>query len=297
MMAAVAGMTERRTDEARGGSRLSAGALIGPATLIVLLGLLIPIAILFRYSLDRYDQQALMVNAVTADNYIKFITDPYYRTVLFTTVRVALFCTVACLVLGFPLAFVLARTQSRFKNLLVLAIVLPLFVGNAVRSAGWMTLFGNKGMFNSTLLSLGIVDHPVEIMFSETAVIIGLISINMPFMVLTLQSVLEGIDRSLDEAALSLGAGPWNMFWRVIWPLALPGIITGTIMTFILTMNAYATPVLLGGPKFKMMAPLVYEQFQVGNWPFGAAAAFILMTTTFFLTAITGRWMQRRYRR
>lgn len=278
-------------------NHISAGALIGPATVIVLLGLLIPIGILFRYSLDRYDPQALMSNALTLDNYVKFLTDPYYRNVLFTTVRVALLCTLACLVLGFPLAFVLARTRSRFKNLLVLLIVLPLFVGNAVRSAGWMTLFGNKGMFNSALQTLGITDRPLEIMFTETAVIIGLISINMPFMVLTLQSVLEGIDRSLDEAALSLGAGPWSAFWRVIWPLALPGIVTGTIMTFILAMNAYATPVLLGGPKFKMMAPLVYEQFQVGNWPFGAAAAFVLMATTFLLTAITGRWMQRRHRR
>lgn len=295
-MAAVS-TTAGGTEDTRGGSRLAAGTLIGPATLIVLLGLLIPLAILFRYSLDRYDPQALMVSAVTAANYVKFLTDPYYSLVLFTTVRVALFCTVACLVVGFPLAFVLARTQSRFKNLLVLLIVLPLFVGNAVRSAGWMTLFGNKGMFNSVLLSLGIVDQPVEIMFTETAVIIGLISINMPFMVLTLQSVLEGIDRSLDEAALSLGAGPWNTFWRVIWPLALPGVITGTIMTFILAMNAYATPVLLGGPKFKMMAPLVYDQFQLGNWPFGAAAAFILMATTLVLTAITSYWMQRRYRR
>ncbi|NTH16743.1 ABC transporter permease [Agrobacterium rhizogenes] len=294
-MAAGATIKANSVERVQRGHGLSAAALIGPATFIVLLGLLVPILILFRYSLNRYDPQALLIDTVTAENYIKFVTDPYYRAVLLTTVRVALFCTAACLILGFPLAFVLARTRSRFKNLLVLLIVLPLFVGNAVRAAGWMTLFGNKGMFNSTLISLGIVEHPVEIMFSETAVIIGLISINMPFMVLTLQSVLEGIDRSLDEAALSLGAGPWNAFWRVIWPLALPGIITGTIMTFILAMNAYATPVLLGGPKFKMMAPLVYEQFQLGNWPFGAAASFVLMATTLLLTAITSHWMQRRY--
>ena len=276
---------------------LSAAALIGPATLIVAIGLLIPIALLFRYSLNRFEPRVLMVEAVSAQNYLKFVADPYYRAVLFTTIRVALLCTVACLVLGFPLAYVLARTQTRFKNLLVMSIVLPLFIGNAVRAAGWMTLFGSKGLINVSLIALGIVSEPVQIMFTEPAVIIGIVAVNLPFMVLTLQSVIEGIDRSIEEAALSLGAGPWKTFRRVLWPLALPGIVAGAILTFILGMNAYATPVLLGGPQFKMMAPLVFGQFQLGNWPFGAAASFILMVTTLALTAVAGHWMQGRYRR
>jgi putative spermidine/putrescine transport system permease protein len=128
-------------------------------------------------------------------------------------------------------------------------------------------------------------------------VIIGIIAVNLPFMVLTLQSVMEGINRSVEEAAFSLGAPPAQTFCRVLWPLAMPGILAGTILTFILGMNAYATPVLLGGPKFKMMAPLVFGQFQLNNWPFGAAVAFILMTTTLVLTAIASLAMQRRYRR
>jgi putative spermidine/putrescine transport system permease protein len=270
---------------------------MGPATLIIVLGLLIPIVILFRYSLNRFAPRILMVEAITAENYLKFFYDPYYRAVLFATIRVALLCTVACLVLGFPLAYVLARTQTRFKNLLIMSIVLPLFVGNAVRAAGWMTLFGSQGLLNATLIWLGVVSVPVQIMFTEAAVIIGITAVNLPFMVLTLQSVMEGIDRAIEEAALSLGAGPWITFRRVLWPLALPGIIAGTILTFILGMNAYATPVLLGGPEFKMMAPLVFGQFQLGNWPFGAAASFVLMLTTLLLTVVAGRWMQRRYRR
>jgi len=115
--------------------------------------------------------------------------------------------------------------------------------------------------------------------------------------VLTLQSVIEGIDRNVEEAAFSLGAGPFAMFRRVLWPLALPGIIAGTILTFILGMNAYATPVLLGGPKFKMMGPLVFGQFQLNNWPFGAAVSFVLMTATLVLTATANILIQRRYRR
>ena len=216
---------------------------------------------------------------------------------LATTLRVAFICTLACLVMGLPLAYVLARTQSRYKNVLLMLVVLPLFVGNAVRAAGWMTLFGSKGFLNVTLAQSGIISQPLEIMYTENAVIAGIIAVNLPYMVLTLQSVIEGINRNVEEAAFSLGAGPITMFRRILLPLALPGLLAGTILTFILGMNAYATPVLLGGPKFKMMGPLVYGQFQLNNWPFGAAAAFVLMTATLLLTATANILVQRRFRR
>ena len=280
------------------GARTSlAGALVVPATLFVAIGLIGPIALLFRYSLNQFIPGQFMVDGLTIENYVRFFTDQYYVNVLVRTLRVAVICTVVCLIMGFPLAYVMARTQSRFKNLLIMAIVLPLFVGNAVRAAGWMTAFGNRGAFNATLMGLGITDSPIEIMYTETAVLIGIIAVNLPFMVLTLQSVIEGIPRHVEEAAFSLGAGPGAMFRRVLWPLAMPGILAGTILTFILAMNAYATPVLLGGPKFQMMGPLVYGQFaQQNNWPFGGAIAFILMTATLLLTVAANILVQRRYR-
>ena len=278
-------------------SLLSAGALVGPATFVVVLGLLLPLAILFRYSLNQFKPRVMMVEAFTAENYVRFFTDPFYVNIFLTTLRVALICTAVCLLLGFPLAYVLARTQTRYKNVLIMLVVLPLFVGNAVRAAGWMTLFGSKGFLNVTLMKLGVIAEPLQIMFTEGAVIAGIIAVNLPYMVLTLQSVIEGIARNVEEAAFSLGAGPLTMFRRVLWPLALPGIIAGAILTFILGMNAYATPVLLGGPKFKMMGPLVYGQFQLNNWPFGAAISFILMTATLVLTAAANLAVQRRYRR
>jgi putative spermidine/putrescine transport system permease protein len=284
-------------EEGRSGSLLSAGVLIGPATVIVAVGLLLPIAILFRYSLNQFKPRVMMVEAITLENYVKFFTDPFYTNIFFTTLRVAALCTVVCLVLGFPLAYVLARTQTRYKNLLIMLVVLPLFVGNAVRAAGWMTFLGSKGFLNTLLIDLGFISEPVQFMFTEGAVIVGIIAVNLPYMVLTLQSVIEGIDRHVEEAAFSLGAGPVAMFRRVLWPLALPGIIAGTILTFILGMNAYATPVLLGGPKFKMMGPLVFGQFQLNNWPFGAAVSFVLMTATLVLTATANILIQRRYRR
>ena len=289
--------TAPQRDETTRASFLSAATLVGPATVFVALGLLVPLMILFRYSLNRFEPRRMMVEAFSAENYLKFFSDPFYISVFWTTVKVAGICTVACLVMGLPLAYVLARTQTRFKNILIILVVLPLFVGNAVRAAGWMTVLGNKGFLNVTLMDLGIIDAPLQMMYTEGAVIAGIIAVNLPYMVLTLQSVIEGINRALEEAAFSLGAGPYEMTKRVLLPLALPGLLAGTILTFILGMNAYATPVLLGGPKFKMMGPLVFGQFQLNNWPFGAATAFVLMAATLILTATANIMVQRRYRR
>jgi putative spermidine/putrescine transport system permease protein len=290
------GATQLKADQAST-SLLSATTLVGPATVFVAAGLLVPLAILLRYSFNRLDPRRIMVETFSLDNYIKFFSDPYYTGVLWTTLRVAALCTVICLVMGLPLAYVFARSQSRFKNVMIMLVVLPLFVGNAVRAAGWMTVFGSKGFLNVSLMKIGVISEPLQIMYTEGAVVAGIIAVNLPYMVLTLQSVIEGINRNVEEAAFSLGAGPITMFRRVLLPLSLPGLIAGTILTFILGMNAYATPVLLGGPKFRMMGPLIYGQFQLNNWPFGAAVAFILMTATLALTATANVLVQRRFRR
>jgi putative spermidine/putrescine transport system permease protein len=276
---------------------LTAAGLVGPATVYVGIGLLVPLAILLRYSLNQFVPGKFMVDALTVENYVKFFTDIYYTAVLTRTVRIAFITTAICLLMGFPLAYVLARTRTRYKNILIMLVVLPLFVGNAVRAAGWMVAFGNKGLINASLMGAGAISTPLEIMFTETAVIVGITAVNLPFMVLTLQSVIEGIDRSIEEAAFNLGATPLRMAYRVLLPLAMPGVLAGTILTFILAMNAYATPVLLGGPRFQMMGPLVYGQFvQQNNWPFGGAIAFILMTATLLLTLAANWIVQQRYR-
>jgi putative spermidine/putrescine transport system permease protein len=275
-----------------------AGALVGPATVAVVVGLLVPLAILFRYSLNRFVPGRLMVDALTLENYVKFFTDPYYVAVLVRTLRVSGICMVLCLVAGFPLAYALARTRTRWKSALVMLVVLPLFVGNAVRAAGWMVMFGSRGLLNTLLGAVGLIDHPLQIMYTEAAVIAGITAVNLPFMVLTLESVIEGIDPSIEEAAAGLGARPHQVFRRVILPLSMPGVLAGTILVFILGMNAYATPVLLGGPRFQMMGPVVYGQFAgQNNWPFGAALSFILMTATLTLSAVSNFVVNRRYHR
>jgi putative spermidine/putrescine transport system permease protein len=270
----------------QGVMRRSAVGLL-PACTVVAVFLLLPLLLLFRYSLNRFVPGEFMVDALTVENYAKFITDPYYRGVLQTTLAMSAAVTIACLLLGFPLATLVARMGARWKPAMVLLIILPLFVGNAVRAAGWMVVLGQKGALSTLLDAVGL--PPAVLMYSPSAVFIGIVSVNLPFAVLTLQSVLERLDPALREAALGLGASPVAAFRLVTLPLARAGVIVAATLCFILSMNAYATPILIGGPRFQMMAPQVATQvLDQSNWPFGAAVAFVLIAVTLALTAATG---------
>ncbi|SEG41198.1 putative spermidine/putrescine transport system permease protein [Methylobacterium sp. 190mf] len=268
-----------------------------PGTLLVVLALLGPLALMLRYSFNRFVPGELMVEGLTLANYAKFLHDSFYRDVLLTTLWVAALSTLICLVLGFPVAYALVRqVGQRWKSKLLILIILPLLMGNAVRTAAWMVILGDKGLLAALLSGVGLT--PTRLMYTPTAVVIGLVSVTLPFMIVTLQSVLERIDPVLEEAAESLGAGHLTILRRVVLPLALPGLLAGTMLCFILSMNAYATPVLIGGPQFHMMAPEVYQQVaKAMNWPFGAALAFVLMSVTLVLTTTANVLVQRRYRR
>ncbi len=273
----------------------AASAFTGPALTVVTIMLIAPLLLVLRFSLNRYDATDLMIETVTPENYLRFISDPFYVGVMRTTLYVAVTSTALCLLLGLPIAYRLARMQSRWKTLCMLAMILPLFVGSVTRMVGWMILFAHGGTVDSTLR--WITGHGLELMYTPFAVIAGVISINLPVMVLTVQSTIETIDTRLEEAAQSLGASPGRSFLRVVWPLALPGVAIAGILCFILAMNAYATPYLLGGPRFQMMAPLLYWEFTTNNnWPFAAALALILMATTLVLTAGSNLLIPRRYR-
>jgi len=278
-----------------GRKRLAAAGLLSPALLVVSLMLVAPLLLVLRFSLNRYDPTELMIETATAENYLRFVSDPFYLGVLRTTLWVAFSSTALCLLLGLPLAYRLARMRSRWKSACMLALVLPLFVGSTVRMVGWMILFAHGGMIDSTARLL--TGHGVELMYTSFAVVAGIVSINLPVVVLTVQSTIETIDPRIEEAAQSLGAAPGRSFWRVVWPLALPGTAIAGILCFILAMNAYATPYLLGGPRFQMMAPLLYWEFSTNNnWPFASAMALVLMATTLVLTAGSSLFIPRRYR-
>ncbi len=273
-----------------------AAILLAPASLLMLLMLFGPLALLARFSLNKFDPTEIMIAALTPANYARFFTDPFYRDVLVTTLRVSVIVTVVCLVLGLPMAWRLARSTSRWKSIWLLLTILPLFIGAVTRTSGWIILFTRGGMLDVLLHALGRTGR-LDVMYTEGAVIAGIISINLPFTILVLQSVFEGIDPRLEEAAASMGAAPASAFRRVILPLALPGILIAAVLCFILCMNAFPTPILLGGPRFHMMAPLIYWEFtNNNNWPFSAALAFILTATTLGLTIFANAVIPRRYR-
>ena len=270
--------------------------LLSPASLLVLGSLVLPMLTLLRYSFNAYDPVLLMRETFTLENYIRFFTEPYFHEVIATTVIVSLTATIASIILAFPIAYFLARTKSRFKSFFVVLVIFPLLVGNVVRAAGWIALFGTKGMVNVTLMSLGLISQPIEIMYTDFAVVLGTLSVVLPFMILSLQSVIENVDFSIVDAALNLGASRYKAFTRIFLPMITPGILAGFMLIFILCMNAYATPYLLGGPGYKMMAPALYNQISsVANWPFGSALAFILMAVTVLLTVFVSRFTARRY--
>jgi putative spermidine/putrescine transport system permease protein len=296
--AAGAAVPELFAAEAERSPRAASAALTLPATLVVIAVLGLPLVLLFRYSFNEYDRYDMIKEALTLANYAAIFRDAFFRAVLLRTIGIAAVSTAITLVLAFPVAYFIARAPARWKSLLIICVVFPLLVGNLVRAAGWMAVMGNRGFLNQVLLATGLIGEPLEILYTPTAVVTGIVAVVLPFMILALQSVLENIDPSLEEAAGNLGARPFTAFRRIVLPLALPGVIAGTALVFILCMNAYATPVLLGGPRFHVMGPQVYQQI-VGqsNWPFGAALAFILMTTTLALTLLSTAFIQRRYAR
>lgn len=270
--------------------------LLAPASMLMLLMLFGPLSLLARFSVNKFDPTEIMIAALTPANYARFFTDPFYRDVLVTTLRVSIIVTITCLVLGLPMAWRLARSTSRWKSVWLLLTILPLFIGAVTRTSGWIILFSRGGMLDALLHTLGR-SSTLDVMYTEGAVIAGIISINLPFTILVLQSVFEGIDPRLEEAAASMGAAPAPAFRRVILPLALPGILIAAVLCFILCMNAFPTPILLGGPRFHMMAPLIYWEFtNNNNWPFSAALAFILTATTLGLTILANAIIPRRYR-
>ncbi len=210
----------------------------------------------------------------TLDNYSKALFDWLYVEALLDTARLALVVTVACLVLAYPVAFHLARTTSRWRGVLYAVVLSPLLVGVVIRSFGWIILLANNGVINQ---ALSAYDLPrLQLMYNEFGVILALVHIFLPFMILPLMGVIQGIDPRLEEAARSLGASRGTVFRRVILPLSLPGIQSGCILVFILACGAYITPALLGLGRVHTTTTMVVQMLDQFLWPFGAALALTL---------------------
>ncbi len=251
--------------------------------------LLILLGIFYLYPLLSLFPESLKHNgSFSLEHYRHFFREPLYGFILFRTMRIAAYVTVICFLLGYPVAYVMAHMKKkRLSNLLMICVLLPFFTSILVRSYAWIVILQTKGLINSLLISIGIIERPLSLLYNEIAVILGMVHILLPFMILPIYSVLKNIDRNLLRAARNLGASAVKAFVKVTFPLSLPGVGSGVMFTFILSLGFFITPALLGGPKTLMISTLIEQQInRLMNWDFAGAISVVLLLTTLVVVAI-----------
>ncbi len=239
-----------------------------PCVLTLLIAFIIPMVYTFI--------RALMTDNLTY--YTKFFTDPFYLKIFKNTLMLALKTTLVTLLLGYPSAYFIARTKSRVKSFLLIATIFPFLVSAVIRAYGWMVILGSSGLLNQVLMNFGIIETPLSIMYTETSVMIGMAQLLLPYMILAITSVIQSIDKNVENAAKSLGANPIQTFVKVTLPLSAPGVISGCILVFTMGMTSYITPQLLGGAQYLTMTTLIFNQIKTTyNLEFANAICYILV--------------------
>ncbi len=282
--------------------------LILPPTAWLVLFFTLPLLIVWVYSFGERGPLGQIVISLSLDSYGRAL-EWINLSIIIKSVWIAAATTALCLLMGFPLAMGIAFSQSKYKNLLLLLVILPFWTNLLIRTYAWIAVLRTKGYVNFGLewvhgklaAVLGLLGlegvagtfEPLPLLYNQYAVIVGLVYVNLPFLVLPLYATLEKLDKSYLEASLDLGAGQWRTLASVTVPLALPGIFTGVLLTFILALGSFLTPDLLGGPDSIMIGNLIAQQFGAArHWPFGAALSFLLMYTIFvflWLKAVVAR--------
>jgi putative spermidine/putrescine transport system permease protein len=240
-----------------------------------------PLAVVLVASATAADGSGL-----TLAHYARVLLDAYHWDILWLTLRIAFVTTAIAMMLGYPLAYYLVRVvEARWlRRACVVLLVIPLFTSNIVRSFGWMVLLGRVGIVNETLQGAGLIERPIRFLGSETGIVIGLVYILLPFVVLTTGNAIAAIDRRLEEAASDLGAGPAQRFRTIVWPLSLPGLLSGAVIVFTLAVSAYVTPALLSSGRVTVFSMLIYQQYaSVFDFHYGGALSVVLLVATLLL--------------
>ncbi len=267
--------------------------LLAPSLIYLMVLFFVPLGILAAVSVLKF-HNGLIVRELTLEHYVKFLTDPFYLGIMWNTLRVALIVSAVTTLLGYPVAYVLARTQSRWKGLLIALVLAPELSGVVLRTYGWLVILEDRGVINTLLRSWGLIAAPIRLVHNYTGVIIGLTHVLLPFAILALMASIQAIDPTLEQAAMNLGAGRVRTFLRITLPLSAPGVLGAFFLTFSLSASAYATPAILGGKGVEVMATMIYTQLlYILNWPFAAALSVALMAvvlvTMFASARLVGR--------
>lgn len=273
-------------------STLGMGLLLLPALVFVVLSMVFPTLILFDYSFNPFVDGSI-VSGFTLAHYERALGVDLYQNILFRTVRIAAIVTVFDFLLGFPLAYAAVRKGGLVGKLIVISTLAPLTIDLVVRSFGWFVLLSGNGLVPTLLTELGLFEEAPKLLFNETGIIIGLTHVMLPFMVFPIVNVMHTIPRSLEDAARNLGANRFTVFARVLFPLALPGISAGVLITFIVAMASYVTPAILGGGVKVIPVTITDTVTSSSNWPFGSALSIILVVIALFVILGYQRAMKR----
>jgi len=250
--------------------------------------ILIPLLLVMYFAFTTGDSQNFSTFTFSMENFEKFMS-PIYLGVLYRSVRLAIISTVICLVLGYPIALIISKEKPKIRNILVLMLVIPMWMNFLLRTYAWLTLLGKNGILTKALSFIGL--EGVSLLYNDTAVLLGMVYNFLPFMVLPIFSVLTKMDNNLVEAAEDLGANRSEVFWKVIFPLSLPGVITGITMVLIPAVSTFVISGLLGGNKSTLIGNLIEQQFRyTGDWHFGSTMSIILMVFILASMALTSKF-------
>ena len=260
---------------ARGWS-LGLAALLAPVTIWLGLFFMVPLLFILAYSFGTSGVYGGITLGFNPGNYL-MVFDPLYLEIIIRSLGIAGLTTLLCFLLGYPLAYFIVFKGGRWRNALVLLVMVPFWTSLLIRAYAWVVILGGNGIANKTLQFLGITDGPVNLIFTPEAVLMGMTYSYLPFMVLPLYAALEKFDWRLKEAGKDLGATRWQTFTRVTFPLSLPGVIAGSILVFIPSAGEFVIPDLLGGSRTVMTGNLIQNQFlQARDWAFGSALSVLL---------------------
>jgi len=268
-----------------------------PALGVYALFLAAPIVSIALISFRHFEFYGGIQPGFTLENYAQVVTDSYYWEVFGRTFAIAVAVTLLCAVLGTFEAIVLHRMQGRWKSLFLLIVLGPLLISVVVRTLGWALLFGSTGLINRALLATGLFAEPIQFMYSNLGVVIALTHVLVPFVVISVWASLQRVDPAVERAAVALGAGAATIVRRIVVPLAMPGILSGSVIVFALAASAFATPAIIGGRRLKVIATAAYDEFlNTLNWPLGASLAVVLLVANVLVLVTSNRLIERRYR-
>lgn len=260
--------------------------------ILLLTPAMIALLLLFVYPISKILLRSLFSPDFTLKHYFYFFKNPLYIKVMWITLQISFLSTFSALIIGYPVAYVLQRASSGIRNFFLMAIVLSFMISLLVRNYSWIIVLQRNGVINMFLKYFGIIDQPLVLLHNKLGTIIGMTHIFVPYMVFPIYSVMMGIDLNLERAAQNLGASRWQAFWRVSFPLSLPGIGAGALLVFIMALGFFITPALLGGRKELMLSNLIEIQIvDLLNWPFASAMSVVLLIVTLIIFSVYNHYL------